>query len=162
LRWSCRPSSDDLAEHGGKCIKANNGTFIRTSPDSAERASHSSSHPGPLSASSIGHTLGRTSTLGVGSEGTGEVMSYPTSHHRGSASLGSGTEHGRESPLNRRAVGGENEDEDKFPSPRRLHAIPQGIQPPTGNGYDSTGTLSRFLSAITGSVARVVFIFNVG
>jgi hypothetical protein len=77
--------------------------------------------------------LGRTSALGVGRDGTGEFTSYPTSHNRGSASLGSGTEYGRESPLNRRTVDGRDEDEDEFPSPRRSHAVP----PPTGNGHAS-------------------------
>ena len=136
LRRSRRPSSDDLAEHGVKRIKANNGTFIRTSPDAAERASHSSSHPGPLSASSMGHPMGRTSALGIGRDGTGELTTYPTSHNRGSASFGSGTEHGRESPLNRRTVGGRDEDEDEFPSPRRP-PVPLGVQPHTGNGHAS-------------------------
>ena len=132
LRRSRRPSSDDLTEHGGKRIKANNGSFIRTSPDAAERASHSAHQ-------FVAHALGRTgAALGNGRDGTtGDFASYPTSHNRSSGVV----EHGRESPFHRRAIGaGKEEEEDEFPSPRRTHGAP----PSAGNGlHSSVSSLGR-------------------
>ncbi|KIM23318.1 hypothetical protein M408DRAFT_332408, partial [Serendipita vermifera MAFF 305830] len=136
LRRSRRPSSDDLAEiHGGKRVKANNGTFIRTSPDASERTGFAS-HSGPASASSSSHPLSRMI-------GAGEYTSYPTSHHRASGSLGSGFEHGRDSPLNRRMMVGREDDEDEFPSPRRTFVAPTSAQTVIGNGHISNLAASR-------------------
>ncbi len=136
LRRSRRPSSDELAEiHGGKRIKANNGTFIRTSPDASERAGHTS-HSGPASASSLGHPLGR-----IG--GAGEFTSYPTSNHRATGSLGNVPEHGRDSPLNRRLMAARDEEEDEFPSPRRSFVAPTNAQGNHGNGYASAPVSAR-------------------
>lgn len=151
LRRSRRPSSDELAEiHGGKRIKANNGTFIRTSPDATERTGHS----GPASASSLGHPLSRINAIAAG-----DYTSYPTSHHRASGSLGSALEHGRDSPLHRRLMATRDEEEDEsFPSPRRSFVAPTSAQAAVGNGHASTPVSARpvRVAALAGDEADAV------
>lgn len=77
-----------------------------------------------------------------GREGTANSGTVAPSDKRGSGSLGSGTERGRDSPSDRRTTG--REDDEEFPSPRRQYATPTTATGPSmaGNGRVSRGPSS--------------------
>jgi hypothetical protein len=155
-RRTRRSSNDDLgAQVGGKRLKTDSGGgYVRVSPETYPR-DYPDSRLVPHSGVAT-PTDPRRGQAPFGREGTAHSGTVANSDKRGSGSLGSGTERGRDSPSDRRTVGRE-EDEEEFPSPPR-----RPLTTPTtatgrsivGNGHISTmGRATSGLEARAGPIA---------
>jgi len=148
LRRTRRSSNDDLgAQAGGKRLKTDTGGgYVRVSSEAYPR-----DYPDPRLVPHSGvatPTDPRRAQPPFGREGTATSGTVANSDKRGSGSLGSGTERGRDSPSDRRTVGRE-EDEEEFPSPpRRLLTTPTTATRPSVVGNGHTSTVSRAASSL--------------
>ena len=150
LRRSRKPSTDDLAllASSAKRIKTDSGDYIRVSGEAGgsnglvDRASYAR-HNHESVVASVPPPVRQPSGYAQPS-GSERGSTNPSGHapiKRDSSSLGSGTERGRDSPMDRRVTEVADEEEEEFPSPRRTYAAPSVTTPAVaGNGH-GVGTI---------------------